>query len=83
MVKESIKSGSELHKIDRLLTKRLSFRHIFMLGLVQGLGITLGATIIAGLFLALLLRFFNFLDIPLVNQYIETSTKNSPVECFP
>ena len=54
-----------------------------MLGLVQGLGTALGATIIAGVVLALLLRFANFLDIPLINQYIESRTNNSPIERFP
>jgi predicted membrane protein len=83
MVRESVKSGSELLKINRLLTRRLSFKHIFMLGLVQGLGTALGATIIAGVVLALLLRFANFLDIPLINQYIESRTNNSPIERFP
>ena len=69
------KFGPELKRTNDLLLKRVSYRHTFFLGIVQGIGYAIGASIIAGLMVAFLIRFLQTVDkLPFLDQNIETDT---------
>ena len=71
--------GSGLKRANDLLSRRLSYKLTFLHGIVHGIGNAIGATSIAGIVIAFLLRFVNFLDNPVINQYIETNDINTPM----
>ena len=74
---------TELKRINDLLGKRVSYKRMFLLGIVHGIGSAIGATIIAGIALALLFRFinqfgyFNFLEQTLSPASLDKSMENS------
>ncbi|MBI4136864.1 hypothetical protein HY469_02265 [Candidatus Roizmanbacteria bacterium] len=74
--------NSELKHTNTLLAKRLSYKRMFLLGIVQGIGSAIGATIIAGIAIAIFFRFihqfgyFNFLG-PTFPYPLDNSTQYS------
>ena len=64
---------SELKRNNDLLEKRISFKRMFFLGITHGLGSAIGTTIIAGILVALLLRFVQSVEnVPFLNQYVQS-----------
>jgi hypothetical protein len=63
-----------LSRTNVLLQRQVSFAHSFTLSVVRGVGYALGATIVAGLTLAILVRIFQTIDLlPVLERYIDTT----------
>ena len=50
---------STIERAEKILEKKLSFKYAFARGLMQGLGIVIGSTILAGLLYAVLVKFIS------------------------
>ncbi len=71
------KIESEISRLNTLLEKRVSFKRMFLLGVVHGLGTALGATIVAGIFIALMIKVIQTANISWFEKAYSLYTENS------
>lgn len=63
----------QLEILNRRLHKRTSPRYLFFYSLVQGIGQTLGATIVAGLVFFLVVQIVASIDyLPVINRFVSS-----------
>lgn len=83
---EKINTSSLEERIDLLnehLRKQTSFRYIFTFSVVRGIGYGLGATIIAGAVLAIVLQLVSSIDyVPLINQFLTSEEVREMLRSF-
>lgn len=62
-----------LKNIDYKLTKLTSFKHVFLRGIINGLGTFIGATIVAAVLLAVLSRFIDSVeDVEVIQDIVDS-----------
>lgn len=65
----------ELKKVNSNLSKQISFKRGFLLSMIQGIGTAVGATLIAGIVIALLYQFIISIDtLPLIQKLFPQPT---------
>lgn len=63
----------QLEILNQRLYRKTNPKHIFLLGLIQGIGYTFGATIVAGLVLFLAVQMIASIDyLPVINQFLSS-----------
>jgi hypothetical protein len=63
-----------LKRTNLLLYRQNSLPYSFILAAVRGVGYAFGATLVAGIVIALMVRIFQTVELlPLLDQYIDTS----------
>lgn len=66
--------NSNISKLTAVINKQISFKRSFFLALVQGVGTAIGATLVAGIVVALIYQFILSVDnIPLIQKLIPPS----------
>ncbi len=72
-----------LTEINERLKKRTSFKYIFFYSLVQGIGSVIGATLIAGVLVAIAVKILmSFSSIPIIDQLYSMYGLNESFENF-
>jgi hypothetical protein len=62
----------QLSKINQYLSKLTDPKQIFLLGVVRGVGVAVGATVVAGILFWILTRVFNTVeDVPVLDDFIQ------------
>lgn len=62
---------NQLILLNQRLEKKTSFKYLFVFAIIQGIGYVIGATLIAGVAIAILARLLVTLDyVPFLNQII-------------
>jgi hypothetical protein len=62
--------NTNIEELNKLLKKRLSFERNFFLSIVSGIGSTIGAVLIGGLLIGLIVS--NLDKIPFINDFLST-----------
>jgi hypothetical protein len=62
--------NTNIEELNKLLKKRLSFERNFFLSIVSGIGSTIGAVLIGGLLIGLIVS--NLDKIPFINNFLST-----------
>lgn len=70
-----------IEKIAKYLHRQNSYRHRFLMGIVNGLGVAIGATFVAGVLFAIATKTIDRVeDIPLVGDWVEDARLKDVVE---
>lgn len=70
-----------LNEINEKLEKRVSLLENFKVGIVRGLGTAIGATIVAGIALALLSRVIDQVeDVPIIDDFVERTNLEESID---
>ncbi len=64
---------TQLEKFNKNLIRFNSYKMVFLRGIISGVGGAIGATIIAAILISLLTRTIQRMDIPFLNNLLETS----------
>ncbi len=83
---QSDKLVKKLTKLNATIEKQISFLRRFSLGIIQGIGYALGATLFAGVLVAFVLNFLrttNLDQIPIIQELLKNSTNptTSGLDC--
>lgn len=82
-IKSSPNLETQLEILNERLRKRTSPKHLFYFGLVQGMGYSLGATLVAGLVLFLLVQMIASIDyLPIINQFLSSDEVRETLKSF-
>lgn len=66
--------SNHLAKLDTSIQKKLSFKRNFLLSIVKGVGYAIGATLIAGIVIAILSWSISSIqDVPILNKILTAS----------
>jgi uncharacterized membrane protein YciS (DUF1049 family) len=73
--------NSNLKDIEKYLRRIGSYRHRFLMGIVNGFGVAIGATIVAGVFFTIAsVTIDKAEDIPIIGEWIERSDVKDVVD---
>ncbi|MGD9129213.1 MAG: DUF5665 domain-containing protein [Candidatus Woesebacteria bacterium] len=80
-----IQTLNEVHRsierLDKNIKRQNSFKRNFLLSIVRGVGYFIGATIVAGLAIAIMFKFLMSLDrLPFINQAIDVELIEETLE---
>ncbi len=64
---------TQLEKFNKNLIRFNSYKMVFLRGIISGVGGAIGATIIAALFISILTKTIQRMDVPFLNNLLETS----------
>lgn len=78
---ESQLMNHNLVKVAKQLEKANSFKLLFIRGIIMGVGTAIGATIIAGIVIAMLVKFLNVAEsFPILNDLLKQSNIQEMIE---
>ena len=74
-------TNTVLTEIDEKLNRMVSIKYTFLLGIVRGFGVAVGATIVAAIAFALLSTIIDTVDdVPILKDIIESSSIDDAVQ---
>jgi len=73
----------QLEILNQRLYRKTNPKHIFLFGLIQGIGYTFGATIVAGLVLFFAVQMIASIDyLPVINQFLSSDGVREVLQSF-